>query len=68
MGERYSLNTDILTSYDKSMVLPLTRPAPKTLPWHDLFFSQKFGSVPGKNISYPLLIWAAFDADTENTK
>lgn len=68
MGERCSLNTDILNSYDKSVVLPLTRPAQKTLPWHDLFSSQEFGSAPVKNINQPLPFWVAFDADTGNTK
>lgn len=67
MGERCSLNTDILNSYDKSLGLPLTRPAQKTLPWHTLF-SQKFGNVPGKNIIHPLLFWAAFNADIGITK
>ena len=62
------LYTDILNSYNNSVVLPSTRPAQKTLSWHGPFFSQKFASVPGKNISCPLLFWDAFDAGTGNTK
>lgn len=67
MGEKCPLYTDILNSYNNSVMLPLTRPAQKPLSWHGAFFSKKFASVPGKNISCPLLFWFAFDADTGNT-